>query len=139
MALWGGRFEKGVDAFTQEFGASLEVDKNMAQQDIAGSRAHAKMLAKQGIITSDDQTAIDAFNEYCNKFVSGTVRFKLYKGSLLMDGIKSEHTLYDESLATYGEGDTFDRTASKGFIDLHSLMISTWSKAQGPASGKQPA
>lgn len=60
MALWGGRFEKGVDAFTQEFGASLEVDKNMAQQDIAGSRAHAKMLAKQGIISDDDQQAIDA-------------------------------------------------------------------------------
>ena len=33
MALWGGRFEKGVDAFTQEFGASLEVDKNMAAQE----------------------------------------------------------------------------------------------------------
>ena len=60
MALWGGRFEKGVDAFTQEFGASLEVDKNMAQQDIRGSRAHARMLAEQGIISEDDQRAIDA-------------------------------------------------------------------------------
>ena len=60
MALWGGRFEKGVDAFTQEFGASLEVDKNMAAQDIAGSRAHARMLAKQGIISAEDQAAIDA-------------------------------------------------------------------------------
>ena len=60
MALWGGRFEKGVDQFTQEFGASLEVDKNMAAQDIAGSRAHARMLAEQGIISADDQAAIDA-------------------------------------------------------------------------------
>jgi len=60
MALWGGRFEKGVDAFTQEFGASLEVDKNMAQQDIRGSRAHARMLAEQGVISKDDQKAIDA-------------------------------------------------------------------------------
>ena len=60
MALWGGRFEKGVDAFTQEFGASLEVDKAMAQQDIAGSRAHARMLAEQGIISDEDQAAIDA-------------------------------------------------------------------------------
>ena len=60
MALWGGRFEKGVDAFTQEFGASLEVDKNMAQQDIRGSRAHARMLAEQGIISDDDQRTIDA-------------------------------------------------------------------------------
>ena len=60
MALWGGRFEKGVDQFTQEFGASLEVDKAMAAQDIAGSRAHARMLAEQGIISADDQAAIDA-------------------------------------------------------------------------------
>ena len=60
MALWGGRFEKGVDAFTQEFGASLEVDKIMAAQDIRGSRAHAKMLAEQGIISAEDQRAIDA-------------------------------------------------------------------------------
>ena len=60
MALWGGRFEKGVDAFTQEFGASLEVDKAMAQQDVAGSRAHARMLAEQGVISWEDQAAIDA-------------------------------------------------------------------------------
>ncbi len=60
MALWGGRFEKGVDAFTQEFGASLEVDKAMAQQDIRASRAHAKMIARQGIISDEDQKAIDA-------------------------------------------------------------------------------
>ena len=44
MALWGGRFEGGVDAFTQVFGASLEADKNMAQQDIRGSIAHATCM-----------------------------------------------------------------------------------------------
>ena len=58
MALWGGRFEGGVDAFTQEFGASLEVDKNMAQQDIRGSIAHATMLAEQGVISDEDREAI---------------------------------------------------------------------------------
>ena len=60
MALWGGRFEGGVDAFTQEFGASLEVDKNMAQQDIRGSIAHATMLAEQGVISNEDRDAIVA-------------------------------------------------------------------------------
>ena len=58
MALWGGRFEGGVSAFTQEFGASLEVDKNMAQQDIRGSIAHATMLAEQGVISDEDRAAI---------------------------------------------------------------------------------
>lgn len=60
MALWDGRFEEGVDAFTQRFGASLPVDKIMYAEDIAGSRAHAKMLAAQGIISPEDQRAIDA-------------------------------------------------------------------------------
>lgn len=60
MALWGGRFEGGVDAFTQEFGASLEVDKNMAQQDIRGSIAHATMLAEQGVISDEDREKIVA-------------------------------------------------------------------------------
>lgn len=58
MALWSGRFEQGVSEFTQEFGASLPVDKAMYKQDIAGSRAHARMLAKQGVITEEDARAI---------------------------------------------------------------------------------
>lgn len=60
MALWGGRFEAQVDEFTQRYGASLEVDKNVALEDIAGSRAHAHMLAAQGIISAEDAAAIDA-------------------------------------------------------------------------------
>ena len=60
MALWGGRFEEGVDDFTQRFGASLPVDKQMYAEDIAGSRAHAKMLAAQGIISAEDQQKIDS-------------------------------------------------------------------------------
>ncbi len=59
MALWSGRFEEGVSEFTQRFGASLPVDKALYAQDIAGSRAHARMLAAQGIISHDDARAID--------------------------------------------------------------------------------
>ncbi len=58
MALWGGRFEGGVDEFTQRFGASLPVDKQLYEQDIMGSIAHADMLATQGIISTDDFEAI---------------------------------------------------------------------------------
>lgn len=59
MALWSGRFEGGQDAFTQRFGASLPVDKAMYAQDIAGSRAHAAMLAAQGIVSQDDAARMD--------------------------------------------------------------------------------
>ena len=60
MALWGGRFEEGVAEVTQEFGASLPVDKHLYKQDIAGSKAHAAMLAAQGIISRDDAEQIRA-------------------------------------------------------------------------------
>ena len=60
MALWGGRFEEDAAPVTQAFGASLPVDKALYKQDIAGSRAHATMLAAQGIISEDDAQAICA-------------------------------------------------------------------------------
>ena len=59
MALWSGRFEKAVSAFTQEFGASLPTDTSMYDQDIRGSLAHAKMLAAQGVISDEDYAAIE--------------------------------------------------------------------------------
>ena len=58
MALWSGRFTQDVSEFMQEFGASLPVDKALYAQDIAGSKAHAKMLAACGVISEDDAEAI---------------------------------------------------------------------------------
>ena len=58
--MWGGRFAGGPSAVMAEINASLPVDKRMWREDIAGSRAHAAMLGKQGIIGADDAAAIDA-------------------------------------------------------------------------------
>ncbi len=58
MALWSGRFTENVSEFTQRFGASLPVDKALYAQDVAGSKAHAHMLAKVGVISDDDAKAI---------------------------------------------------------------------------------
>lgn len=55
---WGGRFSEGVDAFVQEFTASVQFDQRMYRQDIQGSRAHAQMLCKVGVISEADFTAI---------------------------------------------------------------------------------
>lgn len=60
MALWSGRFTENVSEFTQRFGASLPVDKVLYAQDIAGSKAHAKMLSKVGVISEDDAQQIAA-------------------------------------------------------------------------------
>ncbi|WP_434290189.1 argininosuccinate lyase [Celeribacter sp. SCSIO 80788] len=57
-AMWGGRFAAGPDAIMEAINASIDFDKRLASQDIAGSRAHAAMLAKQGILTDTDAEAI---------------------------------------------------------------------------------
>ena len=60
MALWSGRFTENVSEFTQRFGASLPVDKALYAQDIAGSKAHARMLGDQGVISMQDVDLIVA-------------------------------------------------------------------------------
>lgn len=52
--LWGGRFTEPTDAFVEKFTASVEFDQRMAMQDIAGSRVHARMLTKVGVLTQQD-------------------------------------------------------------------------------------
>ncbi|GHF33008.1 argininosuccinate lyase [Seohaeicola zhoushanensis] len=56
--MWGGRFAAGPDAIMEAINASIGFDKRLAAQDIAGSRAHAAMLAAQGIISDSDAEAI---------------------------------------------------------------------------------
>ena len=56
--MWGGRFDSGPDAIMEDINASIEFDKALWRQDIAGSRAHVDMLAKQGIIEAKDAATI---------------------------------------------------------------------------------
>ncbi len=56
--MWGGRFSSGVDSIMEAINASIGFDRRLAPQDIEGSRAHAAMLAAQGIITDNDAEAI---------------------------------------------------------------------------------
>lgn len=77
-ALWGGRFEDAPAEFTQEFGASLPVDKRMWESDIAGSKAHAKMLAKQGIISKKDAEDIrSGLDDIARQIEDGSFDFEI--------------------------------------------------------------
>nr|WP_325190291.1 argininosuccinate lyase [uncultured Selenomonas sp.] len=58
--LWGGRFAKTTDEMINEFQASIQFDRRMYREDIAGSIAHAAMLAKIGMISETDRAAIEA-------------------------------------------------------------------------------
>ncbi len=58
--MWGGRFAAQPSDIMQSINASIDVDRRMVREDIAGSRAHADMLAEQGIISAEDNEAIQA-------------------------------------------------------------------------------
>ena len=59
MAMWDGRFKKEIDVKTNDFNSSIHFDKRMYKQDILGSIAHSKMLAKQGIISKEDGEVLE--------------------------------------------------------------------------------
>ena len=58
--LWGGRFTKETDKLVYNFNASISFDQKFYEQDIRGSKAHVAMLARQGILTSEEKDQIEA-------------------------------------------------------------------------------
>jgi argininosuccinate synthase len=78
-------------------------------------------LVYYGLWFSHLRECLEAFINEAEKFVSGKVRLKLFKGSCQPVGRSSPYSLYDLSLATYGEGDIFDQKLSEGFVQLWGL------------------
>ena len=74
--MWAGRFSKELDKQADDFNSSLHFDCKMYKQDIKGSVAHAQMLAKQGIITSEDaETIIKGLNSVLSDIEAGKLAF----------------------------------------------------------------
>ncbi len=67
--------------------------------------------------------AIQAFVESTQKYVTGEVRFRLYKGNIIKAGTTSPYSLYDESLASFTTGDLYDHNDASGFIQLFGLPL----------------
>ena len=75
--MWGGRFESGPAAIMREITPSIDFDKRLAGEDLAGSRAHCRMLANEGIISKDDGQAILAGLDTIEKEIAaGSFVFK---------------------------------------------------------------
>jgi argininosuccinate synthase len=79
-------------------------------------------LAYSGLWQDPLKTDLDMFINATQKRVSGSVKLKMFKGSLRVVGRKSEYSLYSHDLATYGAGSTFDQTLGKGFVELWGLQ-----------------
>ncbi|MGN0095682.1 MAG: argininosuccinate synthase [Corynebacterium sp.] len=74
-----------------------------------------------GLWFSPLKRSLDAFIESTQEHVTGDIRLVLHNGSIVVNGRRSDESLYDFNLATYDTGDTFDQTMSKGFVELHGL------------------
>ena len=75
--MWGGRFESGPAAIMREITPSIDFDKRLAAEDLAGSRAHCRMLANEGIISKDDgQAILDGLTAIEKEIAEGTFVFK---------------------------------------------------------------
>jgi argininosuccinate synthase len=78
-------------------------------------------LVYDGLWFSPLKQALDVFIAESQRFVSGDVRLTLQGGRAVVTGRRSEASLYDFSLATYDEGDMFDQSLARGFVDLWGL------------------
>jgi argininosuccinate synthase len=83
-------------------------------------------LVYNGLWFSPLRNALDAFVDVTQRNVTGTVMVKLFKGSVIIAGRTSERSLYSPALATYTKEDTFDHTASAGFIKIYGLPLKTY-------------
>jgi argininosuccinate synthase len=83
--------------------------------------------------------ALSAFVDSTQRTVSGTVRLKLYKGSISSAGVSSPHSLYNASIASFTTGELYNHADARGFIRLYGLPVlvrSLMEKGTAPVSGK---
>ena len=105
--------------FAHELLEQITVDKETLHVKKKLAIDYADMIYN-GKWYSPLQEALTAFANESNKYVTGTVKIKLYKGNMIPAGITSPYSLYSESLASFGESD-YDQKDSKGFITLWGL------------------
>ena len=78
-------------------------------------------LVYDGMWSSPLKSSLDAFIDDTQQYVSGDIRIVLHGGKAVVTGRRSDTGLYDFNLATYDEGDTFDQSAARGFIEIYGL------------------
>ena len=101
MKLWGGRFTKETNQLVHNFNASISFDQKFYHQDIEGSIAHVKMLAKQGLLTEEDR----------DKIVKGLteIREDLESGALVITGEHEDIHSFVEAVLTERIGEAGKR------------------------------
>ncbi|MBA2419052.1 MAG: argininosuccinate synthase [Nocardioidaceae bacterium] len=94
-------------------------------------------LAYDGLWFSPLKRALDAFVDTSQQHVTGQIRMTLHAGSAVVTGRRSLASLYDFNLATYDEGDSFDQSHAKGFIELFGMSSTLANKRDKKLAGEQ--
>ncbi|HFJ9452593.1 MULTISPECIES: argininosuccinate synthase [Bacillus] len=114
----------------------ITAHKELEDLTLVKEVAHFKPMIEQkiteliynGLWFSPLKQALHAFLQETQKNVTGMVRVKLFKGHAIVEGRKSEYSLYDEKLATYTAQDEFNHDAAVGFISLFGLPTKVYSQ-----------
>ncbi|MDC2863031.1 MULTISPECIES: argininosuccinate synthase [unclassified Bacillus (in: firmicutes)] len=114
----------------------ITAHKELEDLTLVKEVAHFKPVIEQklteliynGLWFSPLKDALAAFLQETQKHVTGTVRVKLFKGHAIVEGRKSNYSLYDEKLATYTVEDEFNHDAAIGFISLFGLPTKVYSQ-----------
>ena len=93
-------------------------------------------LVYEGKWFTPKREAIQAFIEVTQKYVTGEVKFKLYKGNIIKAGSTSPYSLYNESLASFKTGDLYDHHDATGFINLYGLSCKVRAMKMAEVEGK---
>jgi argininosuccinate synthase len=105
--------------------AHQELENVTVERDLARFKRQVEQrwseLVYDGLWFSPLKDALDTFVAKTQEHVSGEVRLTLHGGRAVVTGRRSEQSLYDFNLATYDEGDTFDQSLAKGFVQLWGL------------------
>ncbi len=107
-----------IDAHTELEDLTMERDLRRFKR---GVEQRWTELVYDGLWFSPLKRALDSFIQASQHHVSGDIRLTLHAGACTVTGRRSEASLYDFDLATYDEGDTFDQTLAKGFVELWGL------------------
>ena len=98
------------------------------QQQVAGKFSE---LVYFGQWYTPLREALSAFVDTTQEKVTGEVKLKLYKGNMILAGVTSPYSLYDEEVATFGEDEVYDQMDSQGFINLFGLPIKVQALKEG--------
>ncbi|MDT2755484.1 argininosuccinate synthase [Enterococcus pseudoavium] len=122
----------------------MKAHKELEDLTFVREMAHFKPVIEQqlcqmiydGLWFNPTMDALIAFLKQSQEVVNGVLRVKLFKGNVIVEGRKSDNSLYNENLATYTSADTFDQDAAVGFIKLWGLPTKVNAEVQ--AEKKQP-